>query len=78
MAYQLAGHTTDSGITIPAAYLRITDVALQHKGQMAIVSFSVFVSKDAADNARPPIKSDGYAFDGELYTISLRHSGHLR
>jgi len=74
MAYQLANYTTDSGVSVPAAYLRITDVQVRHEDRTASVSFSIFVSKDAADTNKAPLLATGYVFADEtdnLYTANF-------
>ena len=67
MAYQLPTYTTESGITVTDAYLRVIDVRVEHVEATATVAYSIFVSQAAADAGTAPIHSEGYAFDSTLY-----------
>ena len=48
MAYQLANYTTDSGIALTAAYLRITNVAIEHSAKQAVVSYAIYATAATA------------------------------
>lgn len=71
MAYQLASYTTDSGIALTDAYLKIINVQMQHYNACAIVSYEIYANEAASSAGYVPVKKDGYSFDGTLYTTNF-------
>jgi hypothetical protein len=71
MCYQLASYTTNSGIVLTAAYLRIVNVQVQHCNASAIVSFEIYANEATATAGDEPVKKDGYSFEGTLYTANF-------
>ena len=65
MAYQLASFTTSSGIALTSAYLRITNVQIQHKDKIVVVSYRIYATKAAYTAGSDPVHSDGYAFSDD-------------
>jgi hypothetical protein len=63
MSYQLASFTTSSGIDLTSAYLRITNVQIEHKNKQAIVSYKIYATKAAYTAGSDPVSSNGYVFD---------------
>ena|SRR6266702_5399187 len=68
MAYQLANYTTDSGISLTTAYLRISSVQLQHETKYALVECSIFSSQDAASASKAAIANPRFEFREDLYS----------
>jgi hypothetical protein len=74
MAYQLSGYTTSSGIALTAAYLRITNVIVEHATKQAVVSYSIYATAATATAGNDAVASGTCSFydssDGNtlLYT----------
>ena len=71
MAYQLANYTTDSGITLTAAYLRITNVQIQKDSLSARVSCEIYADQAASAAEKTVVATGEYTFLDAIYTANF-------